>query len=236
MSQPAASGPIIIAENDDLVRGILRSVLSQTGHEVLLARDGLQAVALSQQRKPILVLLDIAMPRLSGMLACEALRAHDGYGDVPIVMLTGYSDDRMRQSARRLGATDFITKPFQPCALLMQLACYLDGDTEAATQAARRLPSQTQAITSAARDPGDRAAGTAHAEPDALRGGWVPTDDCDAYGSPAALENAYLAAGIPLGLVQKWMGYAPISLSAIAPIAPSLADLARTPRPVAMVP
>ena len=116
---------VIVAENDALVRAIIRSVLVGAEQQVFQAADGLEAVDLARQFKARLVLLDIGMPRLNGLEACKAIRALPDYADVPIVMLTGYDDERVRQAAHRTGALDFITKPFRPDVLLARLAKYL---------------------------------------------------------------------------------------------------------------
>jgi len=125
MTAPAAAGGIILAENDPLMRGLLRSILVRTDRRVFPARDGLEAVMLAQQFPAGLVLLDVSMPRLNGLLACEAIRALPGYASVPIVMLTGHDDERLRKAARRLGATAYLTKPFRPPALLAEVAGWL---------------------------------------------------------------------------------------------------------------
>ena len=116
---------VILAENDALMRGIIRTLLLHAGQQVFPVADGLEAVILARQFKAQLVLLDIAMPRLNGLLACQAIRALPDYADVPIVILTGYTDPRLRQAAERLGANDFLTKPFRPDVLLTRLAAYL---------------------------------------------------------------------------------------------------------------
>jgi len=126
MTQREILNGVIVAENDALMRGIIRSVLVEAGHQVFPVADGLEAVTLARQFKARLVLLDIGMRRLNGLQACEAIRALPDYADVPIVMLTGYHDERLSLAAQRLGANDFITKPFQPGALLARLAVFLD--------------------------------------------------------------------------------------------------------------
>jgi DNA-binding response OmpR family regulator len=127
---------IILAENDALMRGIIRAVLLRAEQQVFPVGNGAEAVALAQQFRARLVLLDIAMPRLNGLLACEAIRALPDYAEVPIVMLTGHDDERFRVAARRVGATDFLVKPFQPNALLARLASYLDRPQRAQPAAA----------------------------------------------------------------------------------------------------
>jgi CheY-like chemotaxis protein len=127
----AISNGVIVAENDALMRGVLRSVLQRAGQVVFPVADGVEAVTLARQFRARLVLLDIGMPRLNGLLACEQIHALPGYEDVAIVMLTGYTDGRMRLAAQRLGASAFITKPFRPIMLLAQLASYIDVPAEA---------------------------------------------------------------------------------------------------------
>jgi DNA-binding response OmpR family regulator len=91
---------------------------------------GLKAVNLAQQFQARLVPLDINMPRLNGLLAFKAIRAIPAYGNVPIVMLTAYTDIRMRLAAEALGANGYITKPFRPDDLLLLLATCLDGSKQ----------------------------------------------------------------------------------------------------------
>jgi CheY-like chemotaxis protein len=126
MTQTKVTNGVILAENDMLMRDIIRSVLQRAEQQIFPVADGLEAIMLARQFRARLVLLDIAMPRLNGLLACEAIRALEGYADVPIVMLTGFNDTRLRQAAQRLGAVDFITKPVRPNVLLARLAPYLD--------------------------------------------------------------------------------------------------------------
>jgi DNA-binding response OmpR family regulator len=132
MNRGDAGTGVIVGENDTLMRGIIRSVLVQVEPQVFPAANGLEALILAQQFRARLVLLDIGMPRLNGLLACEAIRALPGYADVPVVMLTGYDDARLREAAWRLGARDFITKPFRPDLLLARLAPYLGVPARAA--------------------------------------------------------------------------------------------------------
>ena len=126
MTLPVIANGVIAAENDLQMRGLLRSVLTHAGQQVFPAADGEEAVALARQFKARLVLLDVAMPRVNGLQACDTIRRLPGYADVPIVILTGYDEERLRVAALRFGATEFITKPFRPNILLGRLAAYLD--------------------------------------------------------------------------------------------------------------
>jgi DNA-binding response OmpR family regulator len=126
MSGRAVANGVIVADNEALMRDVIRSVLNSANQEVFPAADGIEAVDLSRRFKARLVLLDIRMPRLNGLDACAEIRAAPGYASVPIVMLTGHSEDMVVNYARAIGANDFITKPFRPNALLARLAPYLD--------------------------------------------------------------------------------------------------------------
>jgi len=117
---------VIVGENDSAMRGMIRSVLLQTGLQIFLAADGLEALQIARQFRARLVLLDIGMPRLNGLQACQQIRALPGYAAVPIIMLTGYNDERMRQASSDVGASEFITKPVRPDELLRRLAKHLD--------------------------------------------------------------------------------------------------------------
>ncbi len=138
MTHAEIANGVIVGENEALMRGIIRSILLHMEQQVFPAADGLEAVSLARQFTARLVLLDIGMPRLNGLLACQAIRALPGYAKVPIVMLTGYDDERMRAAALQVGANDFITKPFRPDLLLARLAAYLKIPAKA-------LPGRTSA-------------------------------------------------------------------------------------------
>ena len=101
MTLPVIANGVIAAENDLQMRGLLRSVLTHAGQQVFPAADGEEAVALARQFKARLVLLDVAMPRVNGLQACDTIRRLPGYADVPIVILTGYDEERLRVAALR---------------------------------------------------------------------------------------------------------------------------------------
>ncbi len=90
---------VIVVENDPLIRGIIRGVLRDTRQQVFLAGDGIEAVMLARQFTPTLVLLDVAMPRLNGLLACEAIRALAGLCGCP----DHHADRLRRQRHTRCG-------------------------------------------------------------------------------------------------------------------------------------
>lgn len=121
MTNEIGGGDVIIADNDQIVRGILRTMLEAEGFTVLQAIDGREAIGFAACTQARFVILDYRMPRLDGLAACAEIRQLPGYADVPIVILTAFHDDEARSAAQRAGASMFFTKPFRPIDLLRAL-------------------------------------------------------------------------------------------------------------------
>ena len=100
---------ILVVEDEEHLRNLLRMSLERIGHDVLTAADGEEALHLLSTTVVDLVLMDVMMPNINGIEACRAIRE---YSDVPIIMLTAINrpDDIAR--ALEIGADDYITKPF----------------------------------------------------------------------------------------------------------------------------
>lgn len=109
---------IIVADNDSMMRGLLRTVLEQTGRTLLLCADGMEAVQLAEQTLACLVLLDLRMPKMDGIEACQQIRELPRYRSVPIVILTVFDGEVLKRRALRAGATSFLGKPFSRIDLL----------------------------------------------------------------------------------------------------------------------
>ena len=142
---------VIVADNDSLIRSILRAMLGDVGQDVLLAGDGEEAVRFASRMEASLVILDLNMPRMNGLMACQTIRALPGYAATPIVVLTALDQSRAGAAAQRAGATVVLHKPFQPATLLQLLSPYLGLDPS--TQARLRRGA-AQALQIAVNDPG----------------------------------------------------------------------------------
>jgi len=119
---------VIVADDDPVIRGILRGKLAAIGQEVFLACDGEEAVALASRMRAAMVILDLEMPRLNGLEACQAIRKLPAHSKTPIVILTAHDGQDAEDAASRVGATAFLTKPFRAAALLEVLARFLPMD------------------------------------------------------------------------------------------------------------
>ncbi|MEJ5995375.1 response regulator [Pedobacter sp. Du54] len=110
---------VLIAEDDELMLRTLEMRLKKDGHEVIVARDGRDALKRIDDSNPDLVISDIMMPYSSGMEIVGALRARERY--IPIIILSGMGQEDVVLEAFQLGADDFITKPFSPNELSIRV-------------------------------------------------------------------------------------------------------------------
>jgi DNA-binding response OmpR family regulator len=117
----AASNPagplILIADDDPSEVNLLRVLLGHRGMESCIVGDGLAAISMIRQKLPDAVLLDVNMPVMNGLTVLDKIRHEMGLVRLPIALLTSYSDSARVSEALRLGANDYIVKPFQPAEL-----------------------------------------------------------------------------------------------------------------------
>ncbi len=110
--------PILVVDDDPSVRALVRDVLEEEGHEVVLADDGYAALRMVEQHRPECVVLDVMMPGIDGHAVLQRLRGSAGGGDLPVVMLTAAADDDHAWQAWTEGVDYFLPKPFEPLELL----------------------------------------------------------------------------------------------------------------------
>jgi two-component system phosphate regulon response regulator PhoB len=112
---------ILVAEDDEDILELVVFDLEDEGYEVLTARDGEQAITLALERRPDLVLLDVAMPGLDGYEVTRRLRADDSTRATPVVLLTARAQVKDVIHGFEAGANDYVTKPFRPDELRTRL-------------------------------------------------------------------------------------------------------------------
>jgi two-component system, OmpR family, phosphate regulon response regulator PhoB len=105
---------ILLVEDDSDIRHLVSYKLTKGGFDVIEAADGPAALQAADQHPPDLVLLDVRMPRMSGLEVCRELRGRPGTAAVPIIMLTARSRPEDVEQAYAAGATDYVVKPFSP--------------------------------------------------------------------------------------------------------------------------
>jgi CheY-like chemotaxis protein len=112
---------LLIADDEDGVRSLVRMTLEADGFEILEAKDGQEALTVAREQAPDLMLLDVMMPGESGVEVCRALKADPRTAGITIVMLTAQAQDRDREDGLAAGADDYFTKPFSPVNLLSKV-------------------------------------------------------------------------------------------------------------------
>lgn len=105
---------ILAVDDSRTIRELVKAILAQLGHEVLLASDGDEAMAIARETQVDLVLTDINMPRMNGNRLVYKLRCLEQYRDTPILMLTTESADFQKEKSKNMGADGWIQKPFDP--------------------------------------------------------------------------------------------------------------------------
>ncbi len=123
---------ILVVDDSATVRKLISSKLEKSGHQVICAVDGVEAMATIETMVPDLVLLDIAMPRMDGYQVCKLMRSNEALKDVPVVMISGKDGFFDKVRGRMAGTTGYITKPFGPETLMKALETYLIPETAAA--------------------------------------------------------------------------------------------------------
>ena len=111
---PAAAPYALVADDDPLIRTLLRAVLDGTGYEAELVDSGTAAWERFTARRPTLALLDIDMPGMSGLEVCREIRAADPQRDTFILVITGHDAPEDLTAVLDAGADDYLTKPVSP--------------------------------------------------------------------------------------------------------------------------
>lgn len=128
---------ILVVDDEPTIRTLVRAAFEQTGYRMLEAADGVGALETARRERPDLILLDIALPRLSGLEVCRQLKNDPATAGADVLFLTGFAQQAEREAAQEAGGQGFITKPFSPAALVTQVTQTLQS--HAPSPAARSL-------------------------------------------------------------------------------------------------
>ena len=123
---------VLIVEDDEAMSTALRDGFSYEGFEVAVARDGAQGLRLATQTSPDVIILDVMLPKMSGLDICKKIRSEKN--EVPIIMLTARGQEIDKVLGLRTGADDYITKPFGFMELMARVEAVLRRVKPAAKQ------------------------------------------------------------------------------------------------------
>jgi CheY-like chemotaxis protein len=112
---------LLVVDDDEAQRIILNRLLTAKNYDLLFARDGLEALRVLKDKRPDLILMDIMMPNLDGMEATRRLKAIPEFSGTPVIMITGKSEGDVVIDCKKVGAVDFVVKPYEHATLLAKI-------------------------------------------------------------------------------------------------------------------
>jgi phosphate regulon transcriptional regulator PhoB len=116
---------ILVVDDEELIRELLRFNLEKEGYRVISAKDGVQTLDLLTREQPDLIILDLMLPGIDGLEVCRRIRANPRYQEIPLIMLTAKGEEIDKVLGLEVGADDYITKPFSNRELLARVKARL---------------------------------------------------------------------------------------------------------------
>lgn len=116
---------ILIADDEPDILEILSYNLTKEGYEIVTAKDGDEAIEKANRFKPQLIILDMMMPKKTGVQVCQILRAQDAFKDTLIMFLTALNDETTQVRGLETGADDYVSKPVSPRVFLSRVNALL---------------------------------------------------------------------------------------------------------------
>jgi two-component system, cell cycle response regulator DivK len=118
---------ILVVEDQDDLRGVLRDLFTSSGYIVIEAADGATGIAMAKSDRPSIILMDIQMPLIDGYEATRQIKADPDLASIPIVAVSSFAMKGDEEKARAAGCDEYVTKPYSPVQLLRMVRGYL-GD------------------------------------------------------------------------------------------------------------
>jgi len=115
---------VLITDDSNIFRSLVEAALGNN-YEILQAKDGVEAVEIAKEQLPDIIIMDLVMPRMSGISAIKEIRLFDKTVDTPVIALTSADDDETKRKALRAGFTDYIIKPFDLVAFKSKVEALL---------------------------------------------------------------------------------------------------------------
>ncbi|WP_312819521.1 response regulator, partial [Pseudomonas sp.] len=119
---PRRATLVMVVDDSVTVRKVTSRLLERHGMSVMTAKDGVDAMALLEEHRPDVLLLDIEMPRMDGFEVATRIRRDERLKDLPIIMITSRTGQKHRDRAMAIGVNDYLGKPYQESVLLQSIA------------------------------------------------------------------------------------------------------------------
>ena len=121
------SGVVLVADDDDDILLLVTTRLQRDGYEVVQARNGIEAIARVQERKPAVAVLDVGMPGLDGIEVLSAIRSDPALAGTRVLLLTAKAQESDVRRGYDAGADAYVKKPFSPAELAARVRELYDG-------------------------------------------------------------------------------------------------------------
>lgn len=119
---------ILLADDDPMIIGLFRTKLEKEGYHLLIARDGEEALRLAKTGKPQLILLDVLMPKMTGVGVLRSLKADLDTQSIPVLVMTNLEKEGNPETAKQLGALDYVIKgEIDPATLAAKIKAILSA-------------------------------------------------------------------------------------------------------------
>ncbi len=117
---------VLVADDEEDIRSLVAFRLRRAGYEVITAADGEEALLLATTRLPDLVVLDMMMPKATGLEVTRSMREHEATKVIPVILLTARAQEGDVMSGFEAGANDYVKKPFSPQDLQARVQALLE--------------------------------------------------------------------------------------------------------------
>ena len=117
---------VLVADDEEDIRALVAFRLKRAGYEVITAADGEEALLLATTRLPDLAVLDMMMPKATGLEVTRSMREHEATKDIPVILLTARAQEVDVQRGFEAGADDYVKKPFSPQDLQARVHALLE--------------------------------------------------------------------------------------------------------------
>ena len=116
---------ILLVDDEPNITKLLSMRLKSSGYEVLTASDGAEGLEKARSQNPDLIILDLMMPKMEGYEVCRLLKFDEKYKHIPIIISSAKSTDEDRHLGEKVGADDYLSKPYDPEDLLQKINKYI---------------------------------------------------------------------------------------------------------------
>jgi len=116
---------ILVVEDQEDLRAILRDFLTSAGYDIVEASDGIEGVAKARSARPDIILMDIQLPGLDGYEAIREIKADPNHKSTPIIAVSSFAMKGDEEKARASGCDSYVTKPYSPVKLLGLIRSFL---------------------------------------------------------------------------------------------------------------